>query len=151
MNLGSMPREGDTSGVFMHYTHSPQPRTAAMVSVHVNTHLPARSITHQDAACTVSEEKVRIFFYLLRMMPKVLTLLRSCIHLAFSCTLIDTGSKHRVGACDVDSVQDGVAPSRMSGRSFRTRSRPDPRSPFIRQTKPTPPLFAATSSHSAAA
>ena len=60
MNLESLPSDGDTSGVYLHYTYVPQPKAAAMISVHVNTYLPGRSITHQDAVCKLSEDKVSV-------------------------------------------------------------------------------------------
>ena len=74
----------------------------------------------------------------------LLNLPRSCIHLVFSCTLIGTELKRRVGVCAVVTIRGEVALTRMSGLSSRTRSQPDPLSPFIRRTKTTQPSFAAT-------
>ena len=49
---------GDASGVYLEYTTKPQEQTAAMISLHVNTKLPPRTVTFQDVACNVREQKV---------------------------------------------------------------------------------------------
>jgi peptidylglycine monooxygenase len=58
VNLAALPDEGDSSGVYLHYTRTPQPKTAGMISVHVNTMLPPRTISLHDASCNLVENKV---------------------------------------------------------------------------------------------
>ena len=58
INIDSIPKSGDSSGVYLKYTTEPQPMTAGMISLHVRTRLPPRTVTFQDIACTMGENKV---------------------------------------------------------------------------------------------
>ena len=56
---------GDTSGVYLYYTRTPQPKIAGMLSLHVNTRVPAMSRSFQEAACRIEENKpIHPFAYL---------------------------------------------------------------------------------------
>ena len=59
INIDSLPNEGDSSGVYLTYTTLRMKREAAMLSLHVGTKLPPRTVTFQDAACRIGEDKVR--------------------------------------------------------------------------------------------
>lgn len=58
INIDSIPKEGDSSGVYLRYTTTPQSKTAGMISMHVKTRLPPRTVTFQDVSCTMGEDRV---------------------------------------------------------------------------------------------
>ena len=48
----------DTTGVDMMYTDQEPDMSAGVLSVHVNTNVPAYSRTYQDGGCTIGEDKI---------------------------------------------------------------------------------------------
>ncbi len=58
INIEGIDKNGDSSGVYLYYTKKPQPKTAGMLSMHVNTNVPKLSRSYQDVACRIEEHKV---------------------------------------------------------------------------------------------
>ena len=53
-----IPEEGDTSGVVLHYTNVPQPKSAGVLFLGTNGRYPAQTTTNSEVACSLKEDKV---------------------------------------------------------------------------------------------
>ncbi len=53
-----IPEEGDISGVSVHYTYLPQPKSAGVIFLGTNGRIPSKSTTHMEVACTLWEDEV---------------------------------------------------------------------------------------------
>ena len=58
INIETIDKEGDASGIYMYYTEQPQKKLAGMLSMHVDTMVPKMSRSYQDVACQIGENKV---------------------------------------------------------------------------------------------
>ena len=58
INIETIEKEGDASGIYMYYTEKPQAKIAGMLSMHVDTMVPKMSRSYQDVACQIGENKV---------------------------------------------------------------------------------------------
>ena len=58
INIETIDKEGDASGIYMYYTEQPQKKLAGMLTMHVDTMVPKMSRSYQDVACQIGENKV---------------------------------------------------------------------------------------------
>ena len=52
-----IPEEGDSSGIFLHYTRHPQPKTAGVLLLGTSGFAPAKSTTFFETACQMNDDR----------------------------------------------------------------------------------------------
>lgn len=53
-----IPEDGDESGVILHYTNLPLPRSAGVIYTGTSGRFPAQTTTYSEAACALDSDKV---------------------------------------------------------------------------------------------
>ena len=56
-HLDMIPEEGDSSGIFLHYTRHPQPKTAGVLLLGTSGFAPAKSTTFFETACQMNDDR----------------------------------------------------------------------------------------------
>merc|ERR1711881_515568 len=56
-HLDMIPEEGDSSGIFLHYTRHPQPKTAGVLLLGTSGFAPKRSTTYFETACQMNDDR----------------------------------------------------------------------------------------------
>ena len=52
-----IPKDGDSSGIFLHYTHHPQPKTAGVFLLGTSGYAPRHSTTYFETACEMDDDR----------------------------------------------------------------------------------------------
>ena len=52
-----IPEEGDSSGIFLHYTRHPQPKTAGVLLLGTSGFAPKKSTTFFETACQMNDDR----------------------------------------------------------------------------------------------
>lgn len=55
--LDEIPAEGDSSGIFLHYTSTVQPMTAGVLLLGTSGFAPAHSTTYFETACQMDDDR----------------------------------------------------------------------------------------------
>ena len=56
-HLDMIPEEGDSSGIFLHYTRHPQPKTAGVLLLGTSGFAPKHSTTYFETACQMNDDR----------------------------------------------------------------------------------------------
>ena len=56
-HLDKIPEEGDSSGIFLHYTRHPQPKTAGVLLLGTSGFAPKHSTTYFETACQMNDDR----------------------------------------------------------------------------------------------
>ena len=52
-----IPEDGDSSGIFLHYTRHPQPKTAGVLLLGTSGFAPKHSTTYFETACRLDDDR----------------------------------------------------------------------------------------------
>jgi peptidylglycine monooxygenase len=56
-HVDMIPKDGDSSGIFLHYTHHPQPKIAGVFLLGTSGYAPRHSTTYFETACEMDDDR----------------------------------------------------------------------------------------------